>query len=237
MKRICLILAACVLAACGQPTPTTETSAATSPIPAGSFDAYGVDPEFEFIADTKAGAIELRINNETTASAPYAPPQTTADGAQIVSGDLTVDLVATDCTQNETTYPLRVTITPRGQTAVTGCGIERWDAHLIELMPYIDGCLAKSPETRWISYAHRTGDSVLVRAQGDNGERDCTANWGDPQNATSQQRRETLRAPGEGAALFIRAPGEQPGGECYEAPEVRSASGELLGWMADPMGC
>jgi len=42
---------------------------------------------------------------------------------------------------------------------------------------------------------------------------------------------------GEDEAIFVRGPGENPGGECYDAPEVRSASGELLGWMMDPMGC
>jgi hypothetical protein len=42
---------------------------------------------------------------------------------------------------------------------------------------------------------------------------------------------------GEFLALFVRAPGENPGGECYDAPEVRNADGEVLGWMMDPLGC
>jgi hypothetical protein len=34
--------------------------------------------------------------------------------------------------------------------------------------------------------------------------------------------------------LFYRAPGENPGGECFEAPEVRGNDGSLIGWtMAD----
>jgi hypothetical protein len=41
----------------------------------------------------------------------------------------------------------------------------------------------------------------------------------------------------EGKALFIRGEGENPGGDCYVAPEVRDASGALLGWMIDPEGC
>lgn len=237
MQKLFAILATCALAACGQPARTPDVQSPGSAIPTGSFDVYGLDPEFEFIADAKASALELRMNYETVASAPYAPPHPTADGAQIVSGDLTVDLIATDCTQNGATFPLRVTITPRGQDGVTGCGIERWDTHLIALMPYINACIERSPETRWITYARRTGDSVLVRARNDDSERDCSADWGAPQSAVSQKRSESLIAPGESAAIFIRGPGTQPGGECYEAPEVRSASGELLGWMADPMGC
>jgi hypothetical protein len=42
---------------------------------------------------------------------------------------------------------------------------------------------------------------------------------------------------GENAAIFERGPGQNPGGECYEAPEVRDANGLLIGWMLDPQGC
>ena len=75
----------------------------------------------------------------------------------------------------------------------------------------------------------------MVRMRGDNAAQDCVAQT--PQSASSQQRSEALHAPGEGTAIFVRGPGAQPGGECYDAPEVRSASGELLGWKADPLGC
>lgn len=239
MKKFAVIVAACALAACGQqapPEPANETAPVA--IPLGSFIAYGDAPEFEFIADTSAQALELRMNYETVASAPYSPPQPTNEGARIVSGELTIDLVPGDCTASGVQYPLRITIQPLGREAVSGCAIERWDTRLIEMMPYIDACIAKSPETRWVTYAGTTGDHITVRLRGgDNVERDCTVTREEPQNAVAQQRSETLRVAGENAALFVRGPGDNPGGECYDAPVVRAANGEALGWMMDPMGC
>lgn len=43
--------------------------------------------------------------------------------------------------------------------------------------------------------------------------------------------------PVENPIIFVRAPGQNPGGECYEAPEVHAADGALLGWILDPEGC
>jgi hypothetical protein len=47
----------------------------------------------------------------------------------------------------------------------------------------------------------------------------------------------SLRPGGERDVVFYRAPGENPGGACYEAPEVRDPSGALLGWLDDAGGC
>jgi hypothetical protein len=108
-------------------------------------------------------------------------------------------------------------------------------------VPFIDACIAKSPDTRLITYAADTGEAVVtVRMQGDGQSIDCTVPNDAPeaQHAIVSPRREEFRAAGENEALFMRGSGgPNPGGECFEAPEVRSASGELLGWMLDPMGC
>lgn len=108
-----------------------------------------------------------------------------------------------------------------------------WDRNLIALLPQIDACLAKSPETRQISYAGANGGGTLVRMQGDNPV-DCRVSSG---VATVGPRNESLTVPGDGEVIFMRGPGENPGGECYTAPEVRDASGAVLGWMLDPEGC
>jgi hypothetical protein len=107
------------------------------------------------------------------------------------------------------------------------------------MLPYIDACLAKSPDTRWISYAAVAEGSgvVTVRLSGAPGAFDCTAPEHDPEAVQIAPRNAELSFEGEGAAIFVRAPGENPGGECYAAPEVRGANDELLGWMADPDGC
>ena len=80
---------------------------------------------------------------------------------------------------------------------------------------------------------------MTVRLSGAAGEFDCTVPDDDPrpEHAALAPRRNELHIEGEGAEIFVRAPGENPGGECYTAPEVRGSDGALLGWMADPEGC
>ena len=87
-----------------------------------------------------------------------------------------------------------------------------------------------------MSYAGRNGEDVIVRLQGDNRFVECTVSGG---AATVAPRGDNARAiAGDGEALFVRgASGPNPGGECYDAPVVRGANGEQLGWMMDPMGC
>lgn len=120
-----------------------------------------------------------------------------------------------------------------------GCAAMRWDYQLIALMPQIDACIARAPETRWVTYAGEQDDgAVLVRFAADGAGFDCTVSLGaDPQVARFVPRDETLEVATEHAAIFARGPGDNPGGECYDAPEVRGADGALLGWMMDPMGC
>jgi hypothetical protein len=101
-------------------------------------------------------------------------------------------------------------------------------------MPRIAACLDASPDTRWISFAGEHDGATLVRMSGRAGAFDCTIGADGPRIAP---RDEAMHVAGDGAAIFVRAPGENPGGECYEAPEVRTANNELLGWMADPEGC
>lgn len=131
--------------------------------------------------------------------------------------------------------------TPPAENAETSAATTTgWDTHLTELLPFIDACLAKSPDTRWISYAGRTGEGlVMVRMSGGAGEFDCTVPDDDPsaERALVTAHRDDLHIDGEGAAIFVRAPGENPGGACYTAPEVRDGNGVLVGWMADPEGC
>ena len=106
------------------------------------------------------------------------------------------------------------------------------------MMPYIDACLALAPASRWVSFAGEDGsDGVLVRLSGEGGGFDCAARAGAPETAKVVPRDEQRRVAAENGALFVRAPGANPGGECYDALEVRGGDGALLGWMADPGGC
>jgi hypothetical protein len=115
-----------------------------------------------------------------------------------------------------------------------------WETRLTEMLPYIDACIAKSPETRWIAYAGLLDDQlVAVRLGGAPGQFVCTVPMADPiaANAMIVPDDESTAFEGEGSAIFVRGPGENPGGECYEAEEVRDANGDLIGWWADPHGC
>lgn len=129
---------------------------------------------------------------------------------------------------------------PSAEEAPAAPSVETWDSQLIALMPQIDACIAASSGATWVSYAGPApSGGVLVRLTGDGGGFDCTVDEG-ATTAASAMRDENLTVPGEREAIFVRAVGGDtvnPGGACYEAPEVRSADNELLGWMMDPLGC
>ncbi len=118
-----------------------------------------------------------------------------------------------------------------------------WAANLEELLPAIDRCLVDTPNTRWISFAGEQRGATLVRLSGSEQNVDCRVSARSGPGGTTafvidiRPRDETLVVEGENQAIFVRAPGQNPGGECYTAPEVRSTTGELLGWMTDPEGC
>ena len=105
---------------------------------------------------------------------------------------------------------------------------------IIDRLPLIDACLAQAPDRHVVTIdpaARRT-----LRLSGEAGDVDCVVpdDNDDPENATVLP---ALNDPPTDAIQFVRAPGENPGGECYAAPEVRGADGELLGWVLDPEGC
>lgn len=105
---------------------------------------------------------------------------------------------------------------------------------IIERLPLIDACLALAPD-RHVVTINPTATRTL-RLSGEAGDVDCVVpdDAQDPANASVLP---ALDDPPENAIQFVRAPGENPGGECYTAPEVRNGSGELLGWVLDPEGC
>lgn len=136
-------------------------------------------------------------------------------------GAMTVVMILAACGQ--TTAP------PAGPAAESSDSAE-----IVERLPLIDACLALSPGTRTV--AINPASTMSVRLSGESGSFDCVVpnDARDPANATVLP---ALDAPPADAILFVRAPGENPGGECYTAPEVRRDNGELLGWVLDPEDC
>ncbi|MBX3430866.1 MAG: hypothetical protein KF779_14885 [Hyphomonadaceae bacterium] len=105
---------------------------------------------------------------------------------------------------------------------------------IIERLALIDACLTLAPDRRVVTI--NTEASRTLRLSGEAGDVDCVVpdDATDPANATVLP---ALDEPSADAIQFVRAPGENPGGECYQAPEVRDARGQLLGWVLDPEGC
>jgi hypothetical protein len=116
---------------------------------------------------------------------------------------------------------------------------DAWDRDLLTLMPKIDRCIADARGPRQVSYAGDHNGITLVRLQGE-APVDCRVSMqgvGAALVVDIRPRDEALVIDGEDAAIFVRGPGENPGGKCYAAPEIRDGDGVLLGWMLDPAGC
>lgn len=245
LATLCLALA---LTACGQtPAPSAPLPAApATPAPIdltqleGRIVALGQDPEWRLDADAQLGMVLTLPAQGLTFSADFATPQRTPEGgARIVSAPLTLTLTSAPCTHNSIAYPMSATTQVEQGEPLVGCAFVRWDWRLTELLPAIDACISRSPNTRRVTYAAQEGDGrVLVRLQGAQiAPIDCRASLTPGAPIIITQADANLRIAGEADAIFVRAPGENPGGECYEAPEVHAADGSLLGWMDDPLGC
>jgi hypothetical protein len=247
-----VVLATLWLAACGAPAPekgeAPQLPPPIAPAPApidlsqleGRLVGVGRNPEWRLDADAQLGMVLTLPAQGLTFSADFVAPQRADDGgARIASAPLTFVLNAGPCIVDGVTYPMRASAQVEQGEPLVGCGFVRWDWRLVELLPAIDACIAQSPQTRRITYAAAEGDGrVLVRMQGPQlAPVDCHAPLANGGPVLVAPTDSNLRIGGDGDAIFVRAPGENPGGECYEAPEVRAADGALLGWMDDPLGC
>ncbi|MBX9746923.1 MAG: hypothetical protein K2X34_08485 [Hyphomonadaceae bacterium] len=236
--RTTMIAAMLLVAACGQTAQTGGDAPAERILPQGTIIASGENWTYEASQDSQGISFVVDDGAEPVEAAEaWAPPQTTETGYRLQSGELTLDLVEAPCTRDDIPHPMRATVT-YGESRYEGCAAIRWDHQLIALMPQIDACMARSPQTRWVTYAGRQAEgNILVRLSGGDAF-DCTVTSGNaPEVISFGPRGETLAVATDGAALFVRGPGDNPGGACYDAPEVRGADGALLGWMMDPMGC
>ena len=244
MRALVLALA---LAACGQnaapPAPEAEVATTSGMDLSGHLIAVG--PEFRFDAlPIQNIAVLVYPAYEQTVSEPYVAPEATDSGAVLQSGDITLTLTPGACTHDGATFPMRASVTITNGRPAEGCALIAWDHHLLELIPQIDACIADARGARWVTYAGDYQDVTLVRVQGDGQSFDCrlavrpAPNGAEVFIADVRPRDPNLIVAGESEALFVRgSSGPNPGGECTEAPEVRSANGEMLGWMMDPLGC
>lgn len=193
---------------------------------------------WEITVDPAVQTVFMRSAAGADVTAPYAAPQRTDGGYQIEAAPFAITLTTETCTWNEVTYPMRAAVQVNGR-ALSGCAAERWDAYLMQHMAQIDACIARAPNARYVTYAGDDGHGqIVVRLRGFSGQRDCRIRNGEVELFP---REAAVVAPTEYHATFVRAnfdgTGENPGGECYVAREVRRADGLLLGWMDDPENC
>lgn len=239
MRTLLTSLALFTLAACGAPSapPAEPTTAPTLDLTSlnGHIIAMGADPHWRLDADADQGLIFAQPEPERTVSAAFAPAVANADGAQIVSAPITLTLTPGECLSEGATFAMRASVKIGDDAPLNGCAVVRWDRELTELLPAIDACIARAPDSRRVTYATRTHSGAFVRLNGFEAI-DCRVAL-DGSGAETSPADANLQIGGDNEAIFVRAPGANPGGECYEAPEVRGADGALLGWMDDPLGC
>lgn len=233
--RVIALALAFALVACGASTQSSDDVPDGDALPYGAISVIGEN--WGLNADPDAPGVSLTSEDGTELSGPWAAPQAVDGGYRMVAGPITLDVQETPCQMNGMPWPMTAQATFNGRT-LPGCAAMRWDYQLVALMPQIDACLAQSADTPTVSYAGtQTDGSVLVRMQGSEVMKDCRVTNG---AAVVTPRTETLFVATDHEILFQRASAtntQNPGGECYDAPEVRGANDELLGWKLDPLGC
>jgi hypothetical protein len=179
---------------------------------------------------------------ETIEAAAVAPAAASNGAVQFAGKPIKATFRETgDCkiAGQTSTYPLEVTVTANGKTH-KGCGYLRWDNDIQTLIPAIDACLAKAKVKGPVTWAKRESDSAMVRVEGRNTNTTmCQVDLTGGKAAIVKARDVSQAAPelGERDPIFYRAPAENPGGECYEAPSVKDANGKHLGWIDGDEGC
>lgn len=244
MGRAILAMAALLaLAACGPkpkpaaaPPQTAGAQASGLDISAldGHIIAVGTNPNWRLDEDAKAGFV-LTIGDQTV-SAPHAAPSRDGAGARMASRDITLSLNSTPCTHDGVAYPMTATVQHGQGAALQGCAVVRWDKQLLALLPEIDACLAQATEPMSVVYAAPERDGAFVRLKLEDDAFDCHASR-DPNVQATMDAASDQHYASENDVIFVRAPGDNPGGDCYQAPEVRGADGTLLGWLDDQNGC
>lgn len=207
----------------------------------GTLRAAGTEPFWGLEIAGKTMKLSMP-GDEGDAVTEYTVEYTTSAGDNriIASGPLTVTLSPVACSDgmSDFTYPYSVEAVLVGKEAVTmkGCAYRPWGQDILTALPVIDACLKGAKEPPAVLYAAVRESIGLVLTPGaDDGPLTaCTVIDGKASSAPFAS--EEIPA-GTQQEIFVRGPGRNPGGECYEAPEVKDADGKVVGWWLDPEGC
>ena len=222
-----------------------DVDAAAGALAPGALEGVlaGVGPggDWKLTIDPALGLSLDNIADGTLVTADYAAPSAVDGGVRIGGGAMTAVVSGGPCESGveNVSYPFSVRVEIEGGQTLEGCLYRPWTTQIAALAPAVRACLSVSPGRSAVSYLRADGNNLaFMRVVGETGaEVDCTAALTGEGAPQVQPVTGPRGYPGERDALFYPAPGDNPGGECYVAPEVRSESGELLGWLALPDGC
>jgi uncharacterized membrane protein len=233
---------------------TTATAAATPALPLplppplpiaeavkGALAAVGADPSWNLqIVDDKLTLTESIDDDENIEDFKLVSSEAQGETAHVwKAGALTVSISAAACSDGVQSYPYTSELKITGKKARTlkGCAYRPWGQDVIAALPVIDACLAQGANKPVVVYAGATAaDAGVVMLAGgeENPLSACTVTGG---KASVVAFEGGDWPPGTNAEIFVRGPGENPGGECYDAPEVKDGAGRVVGWWLDPAGC
>jgi uncharacterized membrane protein len=239
---------------------------AASPVPAsapvekavqGFLSFTGTEPFWGFDIQPGDGAVFSEPGEEGTVYTEVGPMmfQPGEDGVWSFSGygyKGTISAASCSDGMSDTAYPYMVTLdllVPPARN-LKGCGYRSWGQDVVAAMPVIDACYAagafanKPPEVSPppVAFAAasgpRDGYVLFFGQEEDVPYTECAVTGG---TATLGAFKSEAGPPGTAREIFVRKTGVagevQPGGQCYDAGEVKSEAGEMLGWWMDPMGC
>ncbi|MFT3809000.1 MAG: hypothetical protein QM698_03715 [Micropepsaceae bacterium] len=209
----------------------------------GALRAAGTEPFWGLDIDPKT--LKLSVpGEEGDVVTEYLVEYSTGLGENrvITSGPLTVTLSPAVCSDgmSDFVYPYTVEAVLTGKDAVTlkGCAYRPWGQDVVAALPVIDACLKGEKDFPAIVYARATAaDAGYVIMPGGEASPTQTCTVAAGKAAKAPQADDAALPAGTNAEIFVRGPGENPGGECYEAPEVKDADGKVVGWWLDPEGC
>lgn len=212
----------------------------------GSLRAVGTEPFWRLdIAGKTMVFVEPGDDGEKVQEFTIEYTTAMGDAGHIwTSGPLSVTMSFGECSDgmSDTVYPYSVEAILVGSAGsdtrtLKGCAFRPWGQDVLAALPVIDACLGISETKPPVVFAAATAaDAGFAMLAG--GDEDplytCTVAAG---KAIAAPFEGDASPPGTNAELFVRGPGENPGGQCYDAPEVKDAKGNVVGWWLDPEGC
>jgi uncharacterized membrane protein len=234
MTRGVIVMAACVLAlgACSGGSPGGP---AASAVEEGRVRASGTEPFWGVDVSPEGGLVFTEAATDGELRAAYVKPVRKGEAIEYATPQMTLTLRPGPCSDgmSDIDYPLTASLVA-GARRLEGCAFRPWRDDVRAFIPAIDACMAKAPVRMPVTHVAQDGKSQRVRltASGPEERYDCVY-----ENGIAKLARATRELPGDRQVMFVRAPGEDPGGACAASTPVTNEKGEMLGWIVPNEPC